>query len=139
MAASQTSTQRRGVLAGIALLSTGIAAPVPRNPDAMLIAACDRLRAVDAELLLLERQGVPANLLSLDAAWDGQVEAASDAWDDAMRVVADTPAVTPAGLRAKADAVLAAFRREAAHMPHETGPHEWLAYRLAEDAGRVLA
>lgn len=119
---------RRAALAAPAAL---VAAPVMAapHPDAALLAACAELKAAERAT----READAALLCS-----DAEIAAVSRRWSDAMEAVSDLPATTPAGVRAKAEALLIATRREVTVFDGETledscESHEWLAYRLAED------
>jgi hypothetical protein len=120
---------RRAALAAPVALAAATAGAAPTHPDAALIAACEELKA--AERATREADAAPS-------CSDAEMHAVCRRWSAAVEAVSDLPATTPAGVRAKAEAVLIALRREVTVFPGETfeascAPHEWLAFRLAED------
>jgi hypothetical protein len=90
---------RRGLLGfSLAALTAGLTVPAvaaTANPDAELAAACEEAQRWEVERVRGNERGMS----------DDECDAINDAWIAAFQRVADLPATTPAGLRAKAAAL----------------------------------
>ena len=135
---SRSTPTRRGALAGAALAQVSPAAPmvaVAAEPDAALLAACEELKAVERATREVDEDPRIS---------DAAVGAVARRWSAAVESESDLPATTPAGIRAKAEALRLVLRREVPVHFGETfedscEPHEWLAFKLAEDIVLRLA
>ncbi|MBX6745236.1 MAG: hypothetical protein IRY87_24640 [Acetobacteraceae bacterium] len=121
--------RRAALAAPAAFVVATMPAVAAVSPDAELLAACEEL------------QDCYRHLMALNAADDTPDEvgdAAIQRWHQAQERVSDLPATTPAGVRAKAAALMAVIRHDVVvkiggTVEEYAVPHEWLAYRLAED------
>ncbi len=128
--ATQALTTSRRTLLGAAPVFL-LAGPSPEPAaDADLLAACQRFLAVNAEMARLN-----ADPFVIDGALDLFVVE----HDERLLAVANTPARTAVGLRAKAGALIAALEMEVGSaipyfgVEQRACPHEMIAWRLAHE------
>jgi hypothetical protein len=129
---------RRALLAGSTALTIAAAgaATIGIRPtdDAALMRAVDHFRGCHAAVLALEAR--------TDHEWS-EVEKAGEAWNEAADELCAIAPITPAGLAAKAGAMMMALRAEVGDFTRPEAfearaePHDRLAMALAQDVLRL--
>jgi len=100
------------------------------HPDAALLAACATFAIACANM---------AAISAADAPTDAELEVVVDAWRAPIDTITDTPATTPEGVRAKAQAVIGYFANTGVSkynwetLEEAMSGHEMMAWRLAHE------
>jgi hypothetical protein len=102
-----SSTRRSALKFSVAALIAGTSTSTPAlagtaNPDASLIALCAEAARCEERIRYLDQHGT----------CDGECEPACTAWDKTYKQIAELPAVTLAGIQAKARTLDLAVVRE---------------------------